>query len=42
VLEKKYVPEPFETVYENPQSQPDLIYLGGFDEVRVFAIQSGD
>ncbi len=42
VLEKQYVPELFESVYENPQSQPGLIYLGGFDEVRVFAIQPGD
>jgi hypothetical protein len=38
VLEKKYVPDSFKIVYNLPQNQPGLRYLGGFDEVRVFAI----
>lgn len=39
VLEKKYMPDTFRSVYDFPQQQPGLRYIGGFDEVRVFAIQ---
>ncbi len=41
VLEKKYVPDPFAPVFDLPQNQPGLQYLGGFDDVRVFAILPG-
>jgi hypothetical protein len=26
-------------VYQNPENQPGLTYLGEFDDVRIFAIQ---
>lgn len=39
VLENHYMPDSFKPVYDLPQQQPGLRYLGGFDEVRVFAIQ---
>jgi len=39
VLENHYMPDSFQTVYNLTQQQPGLRYLGGFDEVRVFAIQ---
>jgi hypothetical protein len=42
VLEKKYVPDLFAPVFDLPQNQPGLQYLGGFDEVRVFAILPGN
>lgn len=38
VLEKDYLPDTFKPVYESYQQQPGLKYLGGFDDVRVFAI----
>jgi hypothetical protein len=39
ILEKTYYTDPMIPVYQNPQSQPGLTYLGEFDEVRIFAIQ---
>ncbi|MGC1376226.1 MAG: hypothetical protein WA821_08390 [Anaerolineales bacterium] len=39
VLEKQYMPDSFKPVYDFPQQQPGLKYLGGFDDVRIFAIQ---
>jgi hypothetical protein len=39
VLEKNYLPDPFKTVYDFPQNQPGLKYLGGFDEMRIFEIE---
>jgi hypothetical protein len=38
VLEQ-YMPASFQPVYDHPQQQPGLRYLGGFDDVRIFAIQ---
>jgi hypothetical protein len=39
VLEKSYYTDPMIPVYQNPETQPGLIYLGEFEEVRIFAIQ---
>lgn len=39
VLEKTYYTDPMIPVYQNPENQLGLTYLGGFDEVRIFAIQ---
>jgi hypothetical protein len=39
VLEKNYAPDTFKPVYDFPQIQPGLKYLGGFEEIRVFEIQ---
>lgn len=39
ILEKAYYTDPMIPVYQNPESQPGLTYLGGFDEVRLFAIE---
>jgi len=39
VLEKNYMPATFKPVYDLPHQQPGLRYLGGFEEVLVFAIQ---
>jgi hypothetical protein len=39
VLEKSYYTDPMIPVYQNPETQPGLTYLGEFDEVRIFAIQ---
>jgi len=39
VLEKTYYPDPMIAVYNNPDTQPGLIYIEGFDGVRVFEIQ---
>jgi hypothetical protein len=39
VLEKTYYTDPMIPVYQNPENQPGLTYLGEFDEVRIFAIQ---
>ncbi len=41
VLEEKYMPDPFKAVYNFPQNQPGLKYLGGFDQVRIFEIEPG-
>ncbi len=47
VLEKNYLPDSFKNVYDLPQNQPGLKYLGGFesapqgDEVRIFEIEPG-
>lgn len=38
VLEKQYMPDTFKTIYDSYQQQPGLKYLGGFEDVRVFAI----
>ncbi len=38
ILEKTYYTDPLIPVYQNPQSQPGLQYLGEFDEVRLFRI----
>lgn len=38
ILEKQYMPDSFQTVYNQPEQQPGLKYIGNFDEVRVFAI----
>jgi hypothetical protein len=38
VLEKQYMPDTFASVYDSYQQQPGLKYLGGFDDIRVFAI----
>lgn len=40
VLENQYKPDTFKAIYDFPQNQPGLKYLGGFDDVRVFEIQS--
>ena len=42
VLEKNYLPDPFGVVYDSPKNQPGLKYLGGFDDVRVFEIETGN
>lgn len=39
ILEKTYYTDPMIPVYQNPESQPGLIYLGEFDEVRLFVIE---
>jgi hypothetical protein len=39
VLEKTYYTDPMIPVYQNPESQPGLTYLGEFDDIRLFAIQ---
>jgi hypothetical protein len=39
VLEKTYYTDPMIPVYQNPESQPGLTYLGEFDEIRIFAIK---
>jgi len=39
ILEKTYYTDPMIPVYQQPESQPGLTYLGEFDEVRLFAIQ---
>jgi hypothetical protein len=39
ILEKTYYTDPMISVYQNPESQPRLEYLGEFDEVRLFAIE---
>ncbi len=39
VLEKTYMPNSFMPIYNLSQQQPGLKYLGGFEEVRIFAIQ---
>jgi hypothetical protein len=39
VLEKTYYTDPMIPVYQNPENQPGLTYLGELDEVRIFAIQ---
>jgi hypothetical protein len=39
VLEKTYYTDPMIPVYQNPESQPGLVYLGEFDDIRIFAIQ---
>ena len=39
VLEKSYYTDPMIPVYQNPETQPGLTYLGEFEEVRIFAIQ---
>lgn len=41
VLEKNYLPELFKPVYDFPQNQPGLKYLGDFEESRVFEIETG-
>ena len=41
VLEKAYMPDQFTGIYDLPQNQPGLRYLGGFDEVRIFEIEQG-
>ncbi len=42
VLEEKYFPDSFKSVYDFPQSQPGLKYLGGFGEVRIYEIEPGN
>ncbi len=39
ILEKTYYTDPMIPVYQAPESQPGLIYLGEFDEVRIFRIK---
>jgi hypothetical protein len=39
VLEKAYYTDPMIPVYNNPQDQPNLSFLGEFDDVRVFEIK---
>ena len=39
VLEKTYYTDPMIPVYQNPENQPGLTYLGEFDDVRIFAIR---
>ncbi len=39
ILEKTYYTDPMIPVYQNPESQPGLTYLGEFDEVRIFRIE---
>lgn len=39
VLEKTYYTDPMITVYQNPNSQPGLAYLGDYDEIRIFRIE---
>jgi hypothetical protein len=38
ILEKKYMPDTFKSVYDLPQQQPGLKYIGSFNDVRIFAI----
>lgn len=38
ILEKTYYTDPLIPVYQDPQTQPGLQYLGEFDEVRLFRI----
>ncbi len=39
VLEKAFYTDPMIPVYNNPENQPGLTYLGEFDDVRIFTIQ---
>ncbi|PWH11812.1 MAG: hypothetical protein DDG60_16280 [Anaerolineae bacterium] len=39
ILEKTYYTDPMIPVYQNPHNQPGLVYLGEFDEVRLFRIE---
>lgn len=39
ILEKTYYTDPMIPVYQSPESQPGLTYLGEFDEVRMFRIE---
>ena len=38
ILEKAYDTDPMSQVYKNPQGEPGLIFLGEFENVRVFKI----
>ena len=38
VLEKQYIPDTFKAIYDLPQQQPGLKYIGNFNDVRIFAI----
>jgi hypothetical protein len=39
ILEKTYYTDPMIPVYQNPELQPGLKYLGEFEEVRLFRIE---
>jgi len=39
VLEKTYYTDPMIPVYKDPENQPGLTYLGGFDGIHIYAIQ---